>query len=471
MKGKFQDDGEGKEWVERYESMLRKESAVYMDLDAWEYVIFHYVQSEQPQKARKACEMAMETFPYSAELLLDYAHVLANCGENASAMEAITRAEPFFPNDTDLIVLKCSLLNFENRQQETLSYLRASLEAELDQRERIYHILGSTLYQIGKTDDALTWFRKALKLNPGFSECLEELTLCLHGEDRLEEVVPDYRKALDNNPFDADLWLSFANLLNTIEDFEEALDAIDYCLALDETRHMAVFHRGNTLMNLERYQDAAREYENAIRLFDRQAEYYVGLGAAMEALEKPDQAIHWFRKSVKINPEQDDAYFGIGSCLLRMEKYAESLHFFNKAIQFDPENPDYWISKAIAEYGLGNVVSAEEAFTRVYELEPENVVLWLDWSNLYFEQGHAEKAIAMMDEAIALMPEEALLYYRAAAYHFSGGQFKEAMLYLENGILLDYDSHAVLYDFFDDVNTQKTLYRIVQDLRNKGTQE
>lgn len=471
MKGKFQEDSEGKEWVERYESMLSCQKAVYMDLDAWEYIIFHYVQSDEPEKARMACETAMETFPHSAELLLDYAHVLATCGENASAMEALCKAEPFFPNDTDLIVLKCTLLNYEGRYPETLGCIRNSLELELEQKERIFHLMGSTLYQMGKVDDSFIWFRKALKLDPVYQECLEELTICLHEEDRLEEVVPEYRNALDKNPFDADLWLSFANLLNTIEEFEEALDAVDYCLALDENRHLAVFHRGNTLMNLGRFEDAATEYENAIRLFDRQAEYFVGLGAALEAQGKPDQAIHWFRKSVKINPEQDDAYFGIGSCLQRMEKYAESLHFFNKAIQYDDENPDYWISKAIAEYSLGNVISAEEAFSKVYEIDPENVVLWLDWSNLYFEQGHADKAIGMMDEAIALMPEEALLYYRSAAYHFSSGFFKEALLYLENGILLDYDSHAVLYDFFDDVNTQKTLYRIVQDIRNKGKQE
>jgi hypothetical protein len=74
----------------------------------------------------------------------------------------------------------------------------------------------------------------------------------------------------------------------------------------------------------------------------------------------------------------------------------------------------------------------------------------------------------MINEAISLMPDEALLYYRNAAYMFSSGSFKEALLYLENGILLDYDSHAVLYDFFEDIKTQKMLYKIIQDIKNNG---
>jgi hypothetical protein len=47
------------------------------------------------------------------------------------------------------------------------------------------------------------------------------------------------------------------------------------------------------------------------------------------------------------------------------------------------------------------------------------------------------------------------------------------LIYLENGILLDYDSHAVLYDFFEDIKTQKAIYKIIQDIKNNGkeTQE
>jgi tetratricopeptide (TPR) repeat protein len=466
MAREFLDENEGKAWLKQYELMLRNEHPGYLDLEAYEFIIYHYVNQNEPAKARAACEKAMETFPYSSELLLDYAHVLANCGENQSAMEMLRKAEPFFPYDIDLIVLKCTLLNFEGRHKEVLHYL-TGLETVVEQKERLYHALASTFFQMESPEEAITWFRKSLDLVPS-SECLEEFVLCLSGEDRLEESLEYYKRALDANPFDALLWLSNANVLNTLEMFDEAKNAIEYCLALEENMHIAHFQRGNILMNLELYEEASEAYLAAIAIHDKQSEYYVGVGAAMESLEKYDMAIHYFRRSIKINPEQDDAYFGIGTCLLEMEKFAESIHFFNKAIHFDPENPNYWISKGIAEYGMGNVVSAEIAFEKGYELDPENIALWLDWSHIYFEQGHADKAIQMMEEAIALMPDEALLYYRAAAYHFSEGRLKEAVLFLENGIILDYDSHAVLYEFFEDIKTQKTLYRIIQEIRSKG---
>lgn len=55
------------------ESMLKNQNAGFLDLDAYEYVIYHYVNQNDLLKARVACGLAMETYPYSSELLLDYA--------------------------------------------------------------------------------------------------------------------------------------------------------------------------------------------------------------------------------------------------------------------------------------------------------------------------------------------------------------------------------------------------------------
>lgn len=471
MQNQSREEQEGQEWLKRYRAMRDENESVFIDLEGWDFIIFHYLQNDDPAQARVACETGLRTFPSSPELQLSYGHILFTCGEMGPALEAVNKAEPFLPNDADLILLKCSILNQEGRFQESLLYLQACMEEEPDQPEKVFYILGSTLHELNLIPDAISAFGKALEIDPVFQECLEELSLCLEEDGRLEDAIPYFRNAIDHNPFDPELWMAYAILLNQAEEWEEAIDAVDYCLALDDKKHIALFQRANILINLRRFSEAAEDFEKAIHLYDQQAEYFVGLGAALEMQQKPDQAIHWFRKSVKINPNQADGYFGIGACLLQMEKYAESLHFFTKAIQIDDANSEYWMSKAIAENNLGNVVSAEEAFCKVYELDPEHVGLWLDWSNLYFEQGDTEKAIAMLDEAIALMPDEAMLYYRAAAYHFAGGFSREALLYLENGIVLDYDGHAVLYDFFDDVKTQKFLYNLVQEIRNKGKKE
>jgi len=163
MPKEFNNEKEGSEWVKKYESMQATQRTEFLDLEAYEYIIFHYVSLNEPSKAKLVCEQAMDTFPYASELLLDYAHVLATCGDNKNAMEIVEKAEQFFPYDVDLIVLKCSLMNFEGRHKEAIHYI-TELEPIVEQKERLYHALANTFAQMENFEDAIFWFKKSLDI-------------------------------------------------------------------------------------------------------------------------------------------------------------------------------------------------------------------------------------------------------------------------------------------------------------------
>jgi tetratricopeptide (TPR) repeat protein len=99
------------------------------------------------------------------------------------------------------------------------------------------------------------------------------------------------------------------------------------------------------------------------------------------------------------------------------------------------------------------------------ELDPYNVDLWLNWSFVFYELGEFEKASNLVEEGINFLPEEAELYYRNAVYLIKEGKYKEAFLFLENGLTLDYDKHVVLFEFFKELETQKALFRIIDQYK------
>ncbi|MBC7891571.1 MAG: hypothetical protein H7Y12_05095, partial [Sphingobacteriaceae bacterium] len=101
------------------------------------------------------------------------------------------------------------------------------------------------------------------------------------------------------------------------------------------------------------------------------------------------------------------------------------------------------------------------------ELDSSNPELWLKWSLLYYEQGDMEKAYEIVQSGIDELPEEAILYYQAVIYLINEGQYREAFLYLETGLVLDYDKHTLLFDYFTNLETQKALYRIIEQYRKK----
>ena len=48
------------------------------------------------------------------------------------------------------------------------------------------------------------------------------------------------------------------------------------------------------------------------------------------------------------------------------------------------------------------------------------------------------------------------------------GKFKEAFNYLENALILDFDNHTVLFEFFPELETQKALFKIIDQFRKEN---
>jgi tetratricopeptide (TPR) repeat protein len=120
---------------------------------------------------------------------------------------------------------------------------------------------------------------------------------------------------------------------------------------------------------------------------------------------------------------------------------------------------------ANCEAKVGNYVSAYESYEKVSNLEPTIPELWLNWSALYFEQSDYKEAIKIIQSGLDVMPNEPELWYRAVAYLIHDGKFKEAYTHLETALLLDYDAHTEIFHFFPNLETQKALFRIIEQYK------
>ena len=82
-----------------------------------------------------------------------------------------------------------------------------------------------------------------------------------------------------------------------------------------------------------------------------------------------------------------------------------------------------------------------------------------------FLQGNFEEAIDTIKNAIEINPDDAELYYRLTAYLLSAGNYREAYNYLENALILDFEKHTLLFEYFPELESQKALSRIIDQYR------
>jgi predicted Zn-dependent protease len=218
-------------------------------------------------------------------------------------------------------------------------------------------------------------------------------------------------------------------------------------------------------MILKQYEKAFEAYQQTHEIEGANAETYCCMGAALEKMESYDRAIKLYSRATKLDEEYDEAWFGVGSCFHRQSRWMEATHALRKAIRLNDENYLYWYTLAEAERELGNIASSGEAFEEASLLNPACLEIWQDWSYLYFEQADFDQAISVAMSGLEEFPDNPDLFYYVTAYLISAGQYKEAFNYLENALTLDFDKHEILYDFFPKLETQKALFKIIDQYR------
>jgi tetratricopeptide (TPR) repeat protein len=221
-------------------------------------------------------------------------------------------------------------------------------------------------------------------------------------------------------------------------------------------------------MNLMRFDKALQAYTKTLEIEGPSSETYCHLAASYEKLLEFGLAIKYYHKASKLDNLYHEAWFGVAVCLSLQEKHYEAIHFFNKALKIDPENPLYWKGVAEAENKVGNVVSAIQAYEEASDLDAEDTSIWLDWSALLFDQGDYDRANELIEEGLAECPDAADLYYRSVVYLIESGKYKMAINRLETALMLDFESHTELFDYFPNLQTQKAIYKIVEQYRKNN---
>jgi tetratricopeptide (TPR) repeat protein len=100
-------------------------------------------------------------------------------------------------------------------------------------------------------------------------------------------------------------------------------------------------------------------------------------------------------------------------------------------------------------------------------LDPDNPDIWVSWSLVFYEQEDYDKAFDIVNSGMAENAKCAELHYHASIYLINQGKYKEALDFLQNALILDFEMHPILFEFFTNLEVQKGLYKIIEQYKDK----
>jgi tetratricopeptide (TPR) repeat protein len=162
--------------------------------------------------------------------------------------------------------------------------------------------LGLLLMNMGRPDEALAHFLKALELNPSYGDAHYNLGVLLEKMGRIEEDMAHYQKALEINPNYIDAHNNLGLLLEKIGRPEEAMAHYQKALEINPNYGYVHYNLGILLADMGRTYEAMVHYQKALELNPNHAEAHNNLGALLAKMGRTDEAIAHYRRALGINP-------------------------------------------------------------------------------------------------------------------------------------------------------------------------
>lgn len=194
-------------------------------------------------------DKAIDIDPEYAEAWDNKGLALANLRRYDDALKCIDEALRLNPSLPQTQKLKQSIL-------EKLGMVSSVDEIKLESRE--YNTKGFDLYNLGKYEEAISYFDKAIALNPRDALAWVNKGTALGNLGKFQEAVKCYDKALEINPREALTWNNKGISLAKLGRYEETIFCFDKAIEMEPEYDEAWFNKAISLRKLHRHMELFR---------------------------------------------------------------------------------------------------------------------------------------------------------------------------------------------------------------------
>ena len=179
--------------------------------------------------------------------------------------------------------------------------------------------------------------------------------------------------------------------------------------ALDLAPHLAEAHasRGLAVSLTGQFEDAEKEFQEAMRLDPKSFEAAYFYGRACNAVGKLDEAAKWFERAVAVRPDDFAAYMLLANCYLALKRVDDATRAMRRAydsarkhLELNPDNPRALYMGALALSGLGESERARDWNRRALQMEPDDPSVLYNIACVFARESMLNEAIATLARAI-----------------------------------------------------------------------
>jgi tetratricopeptide (TPR) repeat protein len=352
------------------------------------------------------------------EIQLLKASVLSSAGKTADAADIVNRILGVEGENPEALLVLAAINGAGGKEKERRAALERIIKVKPDHIEALLG-LGNIALGARSLRQAMSYFDKVLAAEAGNKDALVGKALVYRYDRRPKDAERFLNRAVKENPQWARARSERARLYNAEGYPNYALEDLNIAKELDPDDYYIAVDMGSVLLNLNRREDALKEFTRAIAINPRNFLAYVYSAGIKDDLKDYEGAEADYTILAKLRPDYYFAFEGLGILKMRKRLYTEARDNFLEVCKHAPKEPGYALLAAMnwmrGDNITGPKVFLEQALRRV---DRES----LDWYmlRLYHDLSGDNDVAIRIDQEKDHDKKARMLYYLANYYDIRG---------------------------------------------------
>ena len=393
----YQLDDEANELVLRYEKYLSGSASGYFDVEEMERIVEYYLRYGRTKDSLNAVDLGKKLHPSSSLLDMKRAKIYLATGDVNKAYRILSTLVE--DSDSEVSYLRIEALVKLERTQEAWKLAEKIIEEETEDIDQVC----IDIAMIFMTETSFDYAYEALKIgdkyNPENVDLLFELAFCQEQKTMLPEAIKTYTRIIDIDTYIGEAWFNLGQIHFILNEFQEAIDAYDYALVINEKDSISLIQKAHAHFQLNQLEEAIETYLSYSEMITEKWQVMLFVGESYERLENFPKAYYYYKLSLDEMPDNYDALIGISVCMLEMEQFSDSLEYVRKAMKINDSLSDIWVYLAEAYIGLDNITDALEAYLKSISIDPNQPDTMVAIANIYMDNADFQSALRYYESA------------------------------------------------------------------------
>lgn len=387
-----------KKLLTRYEEMIRQHTPIYFEGNELTLLAEYYASRKMVSQSKEVLQYALSIHPDNLDIQLYLCHTLLAEGKLAEAEKILNSLSD--QEDSEVYLLRATIyLEAKELEKAEELFVATSKLPENNEDVFIFLDIADIYMDFNMGEQAYKWLKKAYKKEQNNINVWESLFDFHYTFGNINKAIFYCNKLLDENPYEIDYWLNLTRCYIKQLNFQEALEAVDFALAIDENHLTALELKGLCYIQLG-------EMEKGCKCFS--------------AIENN-------------SPNRDQIYQVISECYFSTQNYEKSIEYLTKCLNIKSLS-DFEYASILQKRGLAYLLLNELDLCKKdidlgISYDEQYEYLYLTLGEYYIQLGEQEKAQREMSYAEALASDKKEIMIEIANVYYRNEKFDEALAY------------------------------------------